>query len=78
MSLAQDSACLGKHPHRSRADAQKQTRGNKGMLPYRCSFCGFWHVGHKLPASKRERYRKVAKELKLKDPAYGFKVLTDN
>jgi hypothetical protein len=44
--------CEGKKRHASYQHAMihlcklKQTFGDGGQIPYRCQFCGGWHVGH--------------------------------
>lgn len=64
LDAAQQSQCLGKFPFRSSADASKACKRDKGLMPYRCSFCGWWHIGHAAPASVRERWRANKKRWK--------------
>lgn len=54
--------CTRKEKYRSKAKAAKKIRGivSKGyekphredekLVPYLCPHCGFWHIGHSLPA----------------------------
>lgn len=42
------SGCEGKHPFFSRADAERGMHSEstrKSCEPYRCPYCGKWHVG---------------------------------
>lgn len=45
----------GKIPYKTRAEARASVKRKDGMelsgKPYRCQFCGFWHLGH-LPPKK--------------------------
>lgn len=41
--------CQGKHPfvNKNIADSTfKHKRGGEAVESYKCSFCGFWHIGH--------------------------------
>lgn len=40
--------CQGKKRHKDMHGALIAIRlsGHKGMMPYKCKFCGFFHVGH--------------------------------
>jgi hypothetical protein len=40
--------CLGKFKHTNKRDADKQARRQAFLASYRCSQCGFWHVGKRL------------------------------
>ena len=47
--ISKATACLGKLPHDSKADAAKharniERRGGGRMETYRCPYCGFFHV----------------------------------
>lgn len=55
--LAIASCCLGKFRYTSRADANKEVKRKAkiaALMPYRCPFCGFWHVGHK-PCDRQKK-----------------------
>lgn len=44
-----EAACMGKKPLTEslawRISAKHARRGDKTRRPYRCRFCGHWHVG---------------------------------
>lgn len=61
---AKNNSCIGKFPHHSKSDADKQAARRDFLQSYRCSFCANWHVGHTAPASVKESWRKNAKRLK--------------
>jgi hypothetical protein len=51
-SFAADSECTGKRQYRQKDRAKRDARlarnGPAGNVrPYRCSHCGWWHLGHK-------------------------------
>ena len=46
-------ACTGKIHHASEGAAWAAARKTPGTRPYRCSFCGDFHVGHRPGAMRR-------------------------
>ena len=50
-----ESQCGGKQRFAAKADikvALKRVEQRCGrMIPYRCPYCGDWHMGHRAPAS---------------------------
>jgi hypothetical protein len=47
------SACIGKQTFPNAAVAQKSIRDRSVLVPYRCPYCGQFHVGHKIRPKKR-------------------------
>ena len=63
MTLEQVKSCNGKRP-RTRENAIRKAEGfGAPVIPYRCGFCEFWHVGHnlkdKLFYTNREYWERV-------------------
>lgn len=50
MSAGRQASCVGKQRYITKSDARgarRRTPGNGGSLHiYRCTFCGFYHLGH--------------------------------
>jgi hypothetical protein len=46
------NGCTGKRQYENQAQAitavigYRRRTGDRGMHPYRCNFCRFWHLGH--------------------------------
>ena len=56
--------CDGKRKYPDNAAAQAKidkTRGAGWLLPYRCSRCGSWHIGHPPASVRRAIYRRNLK-----------------
>ncbi len=54
-------SCEGKVKHKTQKDAlsslkrkrqKKKDLLNMKIIPYKCEFCGFWHVGHTINKQK--------------------------
>lgn len=43
-----DSMCRGKTKYESLDRAKRGARRRKGLVPYHCRFCKFWHFGNHL------------------------------
>jgi hypothetical protein len=65
------NGCKGKVRHPTRDMADEHIEGLKAdgkaghpkgppMMPYRCRFCGTWHVGHYRTSEKRKAYNTKA------------------
>lgn len=54
--------CDGKHPYESRGLAQqvadRANRGASASEPYKCEYCGKWHVGYGM-RNRRAKQKKV-------------------
>lgn len=49
MEAMRARACVGKRiysPSVARLVAQRMRRKGEQVSPYRCNFCGQWHIGH--------------------------------
>jgi hypothetical protein len=46
-----ERSCTSKVPYMSRREARSRVRHGRNqdgtLRPYRCPFCGAWHLGHK-------------------------------
>ena len=70
LDVAKAVACDGKFKHEKRVDAIKQAKNGKIKLNvYRCSFCGFFHVGHssEKDMDNHKRFRERVRKLKGKE-----------
>lgn len=45
---AEESMCKGKTKHGTLEKAKRAARRMKGLVPYRCRYCGSWHTGNHL------------------------------
>lgn len=64
---AKAPCCDGKFAYKCRGDAQKECKRKKNkveLLPYRCPFCGFWHVGHKPSGNAKHVWKKNLQRIK--------------
>lgn len=43
-----ESMCKGKTKYESLERAKRGARRLKGLVPYRCRYCGCWHTGNHL------------------------------
>lgn len=48
------AACEGKVRHETAAGAERQARWTGHGRPYRCGFCGGWHIGN-APTNQSKR-----------------------
>ena len=60
ISVGELKSCTGKLKHKSKRDADRQAKRDF-LTSYRCVYCGFWHVGHKVKASFVEKIRKTGR-----------------
>lgn len=44
----EESMCKGKTKYESLERAKRGARRLKGLVPYRCRYCGNWHTGNHL------------------------------
>jgi rubrerythrin len=66
-------SCKKKYKYATREDAQAQINnfGEKGFIPYRCNFCGYWHVGH-TPVGKKMKQIKNEMEKTFEDNLFRY------
>ena len=38
--------CERKHKYALRSYALRKSNSMPGVEPYKCQYCGFWHIGH--------------------------------
>ncbi len=59
MQATRDRSCTGKHRYTTRKGAKARVHRVpklKGLRPYKCAYCEFWHLGHS-SARAREAMR---------------------
>ena len=50
-----ESSCLGKVAITDPSIARRAAKRKKGRMPYKCRYCGLWHVGSQKFAAKEAR-----------------------
>ena len=57
-------ACSGKARHQTKGSAQRHANHTGHGLPYRCEFCGLWHIGNKAKPLPRHIRKEAGRTLR--------------
>jgi len=56
--ISRDSSCEGKRKHETFRAAEMERRKDKSLTIYKCPFCQYYHVGHKMAENRTRKPKK--------------------